>query len=56
MIQEEKQSAEQRAEELESQVGSIDSMSLLPRGCSFERGISPSQSDALVSFEEDSVF
>jgi chromosome segregation ATPase len=44
LIQEEKQNTEQRAEELESQVGSIDSMSLLTRGCSFERGISPPQS------------
>ncbi|CAG2162262.1 unnamed protein product [Oppiella nova] len=42
LIQEEKHNTEQRAEELESQVGSIDSMSLLTR--SFERGISPPQS------------
>ena len=44
LIQEEKQTTEQRAEELESQVGSIDSMSLLARGCSFDRGVSPPQS------------
>ncbi|XP_054152910.1 liprin-alpha-1-like isoform X2 [Oppia nitens] len=44
LIQEEKQNTEQRAEELESQVGSIDSMSLLTRGLSFERTISPPQS------------
>ena len=42
LIQEEKHNTEQRAEELESQVGSIDSMSLLRDP--FERGISPPQS------------
>ena len=42
LIQEEKHNTEQRAEELESQVGSIDSMSLLTHP--FERGISPPQS------------
>lgn len=49
MIQEEKQNTEQRAEELESQVGSMDSsMSLVSRGRSYEQhhivGISPPQS------------
>lgn len=51
LIQEEKQNTEQRAEELESQVGSIDSsMSLLSRGGLYDPqqrlglGISPPQS------------
>ncbi|RWS26650.1 liprin-alpha-2-like protein [Leptotrombidium deliense] len=47
LIQEEKQNTEQRAEELESQVGSLDSsMSLLSRGRPYEphMGISPPQS------------
>ncbi|RWS16253.1 liprin-alpha-2-like protein [Dinothrombium tinctorium] len=47
LIQEEKQNTEQRAEELESQVGSLDSsMSLLSRGRPYEAhmGISPPQS------------
>lgn len=48
LIQEEKQNTEQRAEELESQVGSMDSsMSLLSRGRAYEQhimGISPPQS------------
>ncbi|GFR19810.1 liprin-alpha-1 [Trichonephila clavata] len=43
LIQEEKQSTEQRAEELESRVGSMDSMGLLARGCPTERP-SPPQS------------
>lgn len=43
LIQEEKQSTEQRAEELESRVGSMDSMGLLARGCPPERP-SPPQS------------
>lgn len=41
LIQEEKQSTEARAEELESRVGSLEHMNLLVRGRSFER---PSQS------------
>ncbi|XP_059469843.1 liprin-alpha-1 isoform X4 [Neocloeon triangulifer] len=41
LIQEEKQSTEARAEELESRVGSLEHMNLLTRGRSFER---PSQS------------
>ncbi|KAG8198871.1 hypothetical protein JTE90_015085 [Oedothorax gibbosus] len=43
LIQEEKQSTEQRAEELESRVGSMDSMGLMARGCPTER-VSPPQS------------
>ncbi|GIY96006.1 liprin-alpha-3 [Caerostris extrusa] len=43
LIQEEKQSTEQRAEELESRVGSMDSMGLLARGCPSDRP-SPPQS------------
>ncbi|PRD34557.1 UNVERIFIED_CONTAM: Liprin-alpha-2 [Trichonephila clavipes] len=43
LIQEEKHTTEQRAEELESRVGSIETISLLARGRSFERN-SPPQS------------
>ncbi|XP_015921371.1 liprin-alpha-2 isoform X2 [Parasteatoda tepidariorum] len=43
LIQEEKHTTEQRAEELESRVGSIETISLLARGRSFERS-SPPQS------------
>ncbi|XP_035213950.1 liprin-alpha-1-like isoform X2 [Stegodyphus dumicola] len=43
LIQEEKQNTEQRAEELESRVGSMDSMGLLARACPPERS-SPPQS------------
>ncbi|XP_067121439.1 liprin-alpha-1 isoform X4 [Centruroides vittatus] len=43
LIQEEKQSTEQRAEELESRVGSLETMGLLGRGRSLERS-SPPQS------------
>ncbi|GIY72277.1 liprin-alpha-1 [Caerostris darwini] len=43
LIQEEKHTTEQRAEELESRVGSIETISLLARGPSFERN-SPPQS------------
>ncbi|KAK3915165.1 Liprin-alpha-2 [Frankliniella fusca] len=41
LIQEEKQSTEARAEELESRVGSLEHMNLLSRGRSFERGSPP---------------
>ncbi|CAB3384196.1 Hypothetical predicted protein [Cloeon dipterum] len=45
LIQEEKQSTEARAEELESRVGSLEHMNLLVRGRSFERpSASPPQS------------
>lgn len=43
LIQEEKHTTEQRAEELESRVGSIETISMLARGRSFERN-SPPQS------------
>ncbi|KAG8199992.1 hypothetical protein JTE90_006234 [Oedothorax gibbosus] len=43
LIQEEKHTTEQRAEELESRVGSIETISLLARGRSFDRN-SPPQS------------
>ncbi|XP_054724990.1 liprin-alpha-2-like [Uloborus diversus] len=43
LIQEEKHTTEQRAEELESRVGSIETISLLARGRSFDRS-SPPQS------------
>uniref|UniRef100_A0A1B6EYV6 SAM domain-containing protein n=1 Tax=Cuerna arida TaxID=1464854 RepID=A0A1B6EYV6_9HEMI len=41
LIQEEKQSTEARAEELESRVGSLEHMNLLARGRSFERSSPP---------------
>ncbi|XP_049844134.1 liprin-alpha-1-like isoform X2 [Schistocerca gregaria] len=41
LIQEEKQSTEARAEELESRVGSLEHMNLLARGRSFERTSPP---------------
>ncbi|XP_063218170.1 liprin-alpha-1 isoform X3 [Bacillus rossius redtenbacheri] len=41
LIQEEKQSTEARAEELESRVGSLEQMNLLVRGRSFERSSPP---------------
>nr|CAD7405031.1 unnamed protein product [Timema cristinae] len=41
LIQEEKQSTEARAEELESRVGSLEHMNLLSRGRSFERTSPP---------------
>lgn len=41
LIQEEKQSTEARAEELESRVGSLEHMNLLVRGRSFERSSPP---------------
>ncbi|XP_034243589.1 liprin-alpha-1 isoform X2 [Thrips palmi] len=41
LIQEEKQSTEARAEELESRVGSLEHMNLLSRGRSFERASPP---------------
>lgn len=41
LIQEEKQSTEARAEELESRVGSLEHMNLLVRGRSFERASPP---------------
>lgn len=44
LIQEEKQSTEQRAEELESRVGSLETMGLITRGRSFDHTSSPPQS------------
>lgn len=41
LIQEEKQSTEARAEELESRVGSLEHMNLLARGRSLERQSPP---------------
>lgn len=41
MIQEEKQSTEARAEELESRVGSLEHMNLIARGRSMERQSPP---------------
>jgi hypothetical protein len=41
LIQEEKQSTEARAEELESRVGSLEHMNLVARGRSLERGSPP---------------
>jgi hypothetical protein len=41
LIQEEKQSTEAQAEELESRVGSLEHMNLLVRGRSFERSSPP---------------
>uniref|UniRef100_T1JE08 SAM domain-containing protein n=1 Tax=Strigamia maritima TaxID=126957 RepID=T1JE08_STRMM len=41
MIQEEKQNTEQRAEELESRVGSLETVGMMPRVHSFERASPP---------------